>query len=943
MDNLKVEHVNARSLLSCFDEIKLLIVDRNIDILCITETWLVPNVPNRLVNIQGYKLFRCDGGQGGGSCIYIRNSLSCVQVKVDLPICEGIQDVWVKVQLRKLPSFIVGAMYRHPHALVDSFDYVYDILQLLSLEKKNIFLLGDLNDDQLACQSKLRKIVNNLNFYQIIDEPTRITSTTKTLLDVLITNNREIIVHSEVASCHLSDHELISVDIDVRKPKKKLNVKTFRSLKNYSQENFCNSLLNCTVTLNKIFETDDVNKQVRILTSTFVECLNSCAPIVTQTITRPPAPWMTEEIRKEMGKRNRLKQQLVNNHNEATYDIYKTSKKHVKILIKSAKVNHYRDKFDECKVNKNNIWKIINDIVPSKGKDGHDINVNNPIECADNFNNFFANVGRNVFEETQRSENSRARNLNSHFPLSMENRPFIWHRKFRPQPVTVLTVIDIVKNLKNKNSSGADGISSRFLKDSLPVIAFYLTIIINTSIVTGIVPSEWKFAIVCPAFKQGDNEDPSNYRPISLLPILSKVLEKIVANQLHEYMSTNELFSNSQHGFRKLLSTQTALTQIMENLYRNVDNNEISLLALCDLSKAFDSVSHSILLTKMKSIHIDDFWFKDYLTNRTQAVKVNSHISSKMSIEYGVPQGSVLGPILFNIFINDLQDVANDSIAVQFADDAQFLHSQKIENLATLVRQMECTMERVNKYFTENGLKVNSSKTQFIFIGSRQYIDRLPKDLTLKVGSSHLNVNSSVKNLGLVMDNYLSFDKHIENLCNRANGLLFFLNRNKELFDNHSRKIVVESLIISLFSYCSVLWGATSKSSLTKLQKIQNFAAKVAVGNGRKFERATPFIKKLHWLKVNEQLKYDVLIFIFKVYHGKLPNWVLNINQVGNTQVIWTRQSNDLLVPRTRTKLADRALSVRGPVLWNDLPEDIKILNSLPNFKRELRKYMQRF
>jgi len=130
---------------------------------------------------------------------------------------------------------------------------------------------------------------------------------------------------------------------------------------------------------------------------------------------------------------------------------------------------------------------------------------------------------------------------------------------------------------------------------------------------------------------------------------------------------------------------------------------------------------------------------------------------------------------------------------------------------------------------------------------------------------------------------------------------------------------------------------------LAKLQKIQNFAAKVAVGNGRKFERATPFIKKLHWLKVNEQLKYDVLIFIFKVYRGKLPNWVLNINQVGDTQVIRTRQSNDLLVPRTRTKLADRALSVRGPILWNELPDNIKILNSLPTFKRELKKYMQRF
>ena len=212
-------------------------------------------------------------------------------------------------------------------------------------------------------------------------------------------------------------------------------------------------------------------------------------------------------------------------------------------------------------------------------------------------------------------------------------------------PVSVETVINTVTNLSNKNSCGADGISSRFLKDSLPVLAFYLTVIINTSIVTGVVPEKWKYAIVCPLFKQGDNEDPSSYRPISLLSVLSKVLEKIVADQLYEFLSSNNLFSQSQHGFRKGLSTQTALMQVTELLYKNIDKGEISLLALCDLSKAFDSVSHSILLEKMKKLGIDEFWFKDYLSNRTQAVRLNSTLSSKQNIEFGVPQGSVLGPL----------------------------------------------------------------------------------------------------------------------------------------------------------------------------------------------------------------------------------------------------------------------------------------------------------
>ena len=179
--------------------------------------------------------------------------------------------------------------------------------------------------------------------------------------------------------------------------------------------------------------------------------------------------------------------------------------------------------------------------------------------------------------------------------------------RFRPQPVSVETVVKTLMNMKNKNSSGMDGISIRFLKDSLPVLAFYLTVIINTSIITGVVPDKWKHAIVCPLLKQGDVEDPSNYRPISLLSVLSKILEKVVANQLYEFLSVNNLFSECQHGFRQGLSTQTALIKITEELYKNIDKFEVSLLALCDLSKAFDSVSHSLLLQKMDALQVDDF------------------------------------------------------------------------------------------------------------------------------------------------------------------------------------------------------------------------------------------------------------------------------------------------------------------------------------------------
>ena len=227
-----------------------------------------------------------------------------------------------------------------------------------------------------------------------------------------------------------------------------------------------------------------------------------------------------------------------------------------------------------------------------------------------------------------------------------------------------------------------------------------------------------------------------------------------------------------------------------------------------------------------------------------------------------------------------------------------------------------------------------------MFVGSRAILNRLPEDIKIKVGSSEISPLNSVKDLGVILDPNLSFDKHVDNICTKANGLLFFLSRHKMLFDNQTRKTVIEALVTSLFSYCSVIWGGCNKTIKSKVQKTQNFAAKVAVGYGRKRDHATPFLNILEWLNIKKQLTYQDLLFIFKVVNGYIPDSVLSISIVGDTHDRLTRQSNNLHIPRRNTKIADNALSIRGSLEWNKLPETLKNEQRMSTFKREVKKYL---
>ena len=257
------------------------------------------------------------------------------------------------------------------------------------------------------------------------------------------------------------------------------------------------------------------------------------------------------------------------------------------------------------------------------------------------------------------------------------------------------------------------------------------------------------------------------------MPILSKVLEKVVSTQLMEHLESNSLLSNAQHGFRPKLSTETALLKVTDSLYTNIDDNLVSLVILWDLSKAFDSVSHNILIDKLDLVNVDKFWFDDYLHNRQQSVRIGNITSSSENITYGVPQGSILGPILFLIYVNDMQAMNFDCDLVQYADDCQLILKGKIDDLHEIVKKAEDTLTQTKQYFDANGLLMNANKTQCIFVGSRQNIAKIPDHLRISCDGNDIIPSNVVKNLGVHIDRFMVFDTHIQEMRKKLWGSLF--------------------------------------------------------------------------------------------------------------------------------------------------------------------------
>ncbi len=420
-----------------------------------------------------------------------------------------------------------------------------------------------------------------------------------------------------------------------------------------------------------------------------------------------------------------------------------------------------------------------------------------------------------------------------------------------------------------------------------------------------------------------------------------KFWKTIVTNQLVHFLENNRLLSNSQYGFRPKLSTQTVTTVTTDEIFKNMDSKKISLLTLCDFSKAFDSVRNKSILHKCSELNIDYFCFKNYLEYRSQSVRLNKALSDKFNIAYGDAQGSILRPVLFSIYVNDLSKTIKHCTLIQYADDTQFLYADTVNSLGNLIVKTEETLKNVKQYFARKGLLLNSKKRQCIFIGNRQLLSRIPPNSFINCDGEHIEPLTHVKNLGIYIDKHMLFDVHIEELGKTIIGILIFLNRVSAIFDKTTRLILVKSLVTNLINFCIGIWGSTSKTLLADFQKLLNFAAKVIVGGYRKYDHVSPILKELKWFTVNDMHVFGKCTTMYKAITGNYPRCYLHFPTVRDNSPVVTRQLDELLyITRVSTDCGGRTISVHDPRIWNSLPNSVTDSVTLRTFKSNLRKLL---
>ena len=770
MKGMHVAQLNTRSMVNKWDVIKAQFVNSNLHIISFTETWLHEKLPSGFFNLSNdYDFIRQDRGwsepnsniikKGGGVGTYIRNSLNYSENthKHLNRNSRNIESQWISILQKPNKTILLCNTYRPPQGNIERFlEIIEENLNDIDLTKVELILMGDLNIDVLdkknPATKKLLDIIKQYGLKQLIKEPTRYAEAKHSCIDLFITNS-DIISRSGVTNVHLSDHQMILLTRKKMKMKRKSCDFIGRSYRNYNKEDFQRKLQESS--WNEFNTTNDVSEKWSYLINKISLEIEKTCPLKKFKIKQIKEPWPSPDLIELIKDKDKA---LKTAKKEKDPNLWKEAKRirnNCTRRLRQARADYISENLNNNAGDQKKFWRNIQGLIPNKGTKTSDINLIDQIskseipydETASFINDFFVDIGPSLAQNCDRPWTYVGPQVGNHLENVSTN---------------IEEIIALCKNININKSSCINNLSSEILRDAFLAIPEKLVVLFNLSFETGEIPDVWKIGKVTPLQKPGNKNLVNNLRPISLLPLVSKLIEKIVHNRIYNFCEQNNILDNRQGGFRPDHSTISTTSRFLNDIYKAMNTNKITISVYIDAMKAFDTVNHEILLKKIYKLGLRGNlgkWLKNYLTNRKQCTIANNIVSELKNITCGVPQGSVCGPLLFLLYINDLPQILNYTHVSLYADDTViYIHDSDAIHACNLLQHDLTTLQN---WCNMNKLTINCNKTKFCIYGMRSLVKKSKsQNIVLSLNNQILEQVCSYKYLGFALDEHLNFNRH---------------------------------------------------------------------------------------------------------------------------------------------------------------------------------------
>lgn len=802
--------------------------------------------------------------------------------------------------------------------MIDFGSELQDGFDLVVPQYDRVVCLGDFNIDYQDSESPATKFLNNIlssySLVQIISEPTRFGPSSATLLDLIICSTSLHVSDCRVhMNSSISDHCLISCRLRIDKPKLQPFFYTYRDFRNFDQELFLQDLSG--LPLFRILYDNDINNKIYLFNNSILEVFNRHAPTRTVRVTRKPAPWLTDNLKFIMSLRDKALCKFKRNRNIGNWNSYTCLRNYTNQMIVNEKRAYLNHKIavggSRC------LWKTLRDLDIYSKK----VRSNLPphLMNANEINTHFISSGHGISSVDE----TIIRQYNSH------RLPGVCEVNFTPVDEDI--IYELLLSMRSK-AVGPDGLGINLLLHCCPMMLPYMTHILNFCLTESVFPDCWKLANILPLAKVDKPEGYNDLRPISILCTLSKILEKLIDLQLRDHVNAYNILPDNQSGFRPGFSCTTALLNITDEVVSNVDDGKLTLLILLDYSKAFDTINHGLLLGLLHYIGLSAkgvALIANYLSNREQRVSVGGTYSDCVEVTAGVPQGSVLGPLLFTIYTSQLEKHIQFCNSHFYADDTQLYMSFAPAEVLDACERINIDLENLAAISNKYCLSINPAKSKVILFGPQKSRNSVTGLVNISVSNQAIPLVQSARSLGVEIDSSLRFDEHVNHMIRKAVCSLKLLYSSRQLLSKRNKILLCESLVLSHLNYADVVYGpCLTALNCQRLQRIQNSCIRLIFGL-RKYDHVSDRFTALRWLNMTWRRRLHGCVLYHKVLSTKCPAYLYNkIGFRTDVHHLNLRHKNFISVPKHKTTVFRRSFSYNVANCLNSLSVSLRGLNT---------------